>query len=134
MPCSRSPGGVCYPSMHCSRYPSMPCSRSPGGCIPACIAGGIPACLAAGLQGVCVCAWSGGCTWSGVYLVWGPALGGLLVWWPSGSKWPSGLVPSGLVAFWFGGLLVESGLLVWWPSGLVAFWFGGLLVESSLLI
>ena len=37
---------------------------------------------------------------------------GLLVW------WPSGVVPSGVVAFWCGGLLV------WWPSGVVAFWCG----------
>ena len=52
------------------------------------------------------------------------------------------LCPS-VMAFWFGGLLmegsllVESGLLLW-PSGKVfwcgAFWFGGLLVESGLLL
>ena len=52
----------------------------------------------------------GGCAWSG-----GPALGGgLLVWWPSGSKWPSGLVPSGFVAFWLKMVFRFK----------VAFWYG----------
>ena len=47
------------------------------------------------------------------------------------------------MAFWFSGLLVESGLLLWpfgvifcygllaWPSGVVAFWCGGLLLWPS---
>ena len=46
--------------------------------------------------------------------------------------------PSGLVAFWFGSLLIEGSLLVesgllLWPSG-KAFWFGSLLIEGSLLV
>ena len=92
MPCSRSPGrgeGVCYPSMHCRWYPSMPCSRSVRGVVLSQHA--LQVVSQHALQQV-----SGGC------LVWGGA-------WSRG--WPSG------VAFWCGGLLVESGLLVWWPSG-----------------
>ena len=54
----------------------------------------------------------------------GAALGGVPT---PGGVWPS------VMAFWFGGLLIEGGLLVWssvvvfsyvpllWPSGLVAF-------------
>ena len=59
-------------------------------------------------RGVC----SGGvsapriCSWRGVCSR-GPGLGGcgLLLW------------PSGLVAFWFGGLLIEGSLLVWSSGG-----------------
>ena len=60
-----------------------------------------------------VCSWGDVCSQGGV-CSWGVCSGGcvnglggcgLLLW------------PSGLMAFWFGGLLVESGLLVWWPSG-----------------
>ena len=88
-------GGVCYPSMHCRWYPSMPCSRSPGGCLfLGCLLGG---CLLSGF----VCFW-------GVYLLWGCLLpGGCLFWGCGLLLWPSGM------AFWFGGLLIEGGLLVW---------------------
>ena len=98
--------GGCYPSMHCRWYPSMPCTRSPGGCL---FLGGL---LLGGL-------FPGGCLLPGGV----PCLRGcgLLL-------WPSGLVAFWLkVVFWSGGL-VESGLLVWWPSDLVALWFGGLLI------
>ena len=96
---------------------------APGGSVPR-------GCLLLG--GVCfrgVSALGGVCS-QGVCLVRGGVAFcyGLLVWWPSGWKWSSGLV-----AFWSGGLLVKSGLLVWWPS-VMAFWFGGLLVESGLLV
>ena len=136
--------GVCYPRMHCRWYPSMPCSRSPGGVCSrgeGCL---LPGCLLQGVsaQGVCSrgyllggCLLGGVCSrgvcsrgvWPSVITFWFGAFwsGGLLVWcflvW-----WPSGLVLSGLVAFWFkvalwfGGLLVQSGLLkvaLRWPSG-----------------
>ena len=48
-----------------------------------------------------VCSWGVSAPWG--YLLLGEGGSGLLL-------WPSGLVPSGLVAFW------SSGLLVWWPS------------------
>ena len=47
------------------------------------------------------------------------------------------------MAFWFGGLLIEGGLLVWCflieshlllVGSVVAFWFGGLLIEGGLLV
>ena len=78
-----------------------------GGAIPACIAGDIPACLAAGLQ-------KGGSAPGGI-----SAPGGCLLW---GVAFCHGLLlcPS-VMAFWFGGLLIEGGHLVW-SSGLVAFW------------
>ena len=76
---------------------------------------------------------SGGC------LIWGvPAPGGG-VHAPGGCGlllWPSALVAFCFGTFWFGGLLVESGLLLWpsgvifcygllvWPSG-KAFWYLG---------
>ena len=85
--------------MHCRWYPSMPCSRSPGGgAIPACIAGGIPAYLAAGLQ-----------------------RGALLL----GVSAPGGCLLLGGVAFCYGLLLCPS---------VMAFWFGGLLIEGGILI
>ena len=76
---------------------------STGGAIPACIAGGIPACLAAwwvpgpgGVPGPRGSAPGGGGDWSFCY--------GLLLW-------------SSVMAFWFGGLLIEGGLLVWSSGG-----------------
>ena len=107
-----------------------------GGAIPACIAGGIPACLAVGGGGSPPGrgqeAWSWGVCSRGVDFCCG-----LL------------LCPSVMV-FWFGGLLIEGGLLVWssrgWPSviafccglllcpSVMAFWFGGLLIEDGLLV
>ena len=102
MPCNRSPGRGCYPSMHCRWYPSMPCSRSRGG----------GACS----RGVCssgVCSWGrGGCV-AFCY--------GLLV-------WPSGLVAFSLkAAFWLK-VVFCYGLQVW-PSG-KAFWYGGSLLTD----
>ena len=109
--------GVCYPSTHCKWYPSMPWSRSPGGCL----VGG---------------AWSRGLLWGGAWSGGVPASGGCLLQEDACSQGMCGLLlwSSGLVAFWFGCLLV------WWPSdwrcpsGLVAFWFGCLLIEGDLLV
>ena len=85
--------GGCYPSIHCRWYPSMPCSG--GVCaIPAFIASGIPACLAAG-----------GCLLLGGLLLGGVAFCYSLLLWSS------------VMAFWFGGLLIEGGLLVWSSGG-----------------
>ena len=66
MPCGRSPGGVCYPSMHCRWYPSMPCNRSQGG-------GGVPG------PGWGVCSRGRG-AWSWGGLLQGLLSGGCLVW------------------------------------------------------
>ena len=62
-------------------------------------------------QGVCVCS-QGMCLFQGV-----SAPGGCMVWGCGLLLWPSGLVPSGLVAFWLK----------------VAFWFGGLLAWCLLV-
>ena len=74
--------------MHCRWYPSMSCSRSPEGG-----------------------AWSwGGLLWVGCLVPggsapWGVAFCyGLLLW-------------SSVMPFWFGGLLIEGGLLVWSSGG-----------------
>ena len=51
--------------------------------------------------------------------------------WGGGVAFCHGLLLwSSVMAFWFGGLLVESGLLLW-PSSVVAFWCGGLLLWPS---
>ena len=90
-----------------------------GGGIPACIAGGIPACLTAGLWGVLLL---GGCGPGGCLLLGGSLGGGVCVV-PGVSSWgvsPGGvpfcyglLLWSSVMPFWFGGLLIEGGLLVW---------------------
>ena len=71
----------------------------------------------------------GVCSWGGVPGPGGSAPGGVSFpggW--GGGAWSGGCMPS-VMAFWFGGLLIEGVLLVWpsgglllWPSGLVAFW------------
>ena len=84
--------------------------------IPACIAGVIPARLAAGLWGGGLLL--GGFCSVGCLLPGGTvcsqgvsALGGGVVAFCYGLLlWPS------VMTFWFGGLLIEGGLLVWWPS------------------
>ena len=81
------------------------------GAVPACIAGGTPACLAAGLGGVCY--WGGvlgpgggACSQGGAWF-WGVPL-------PRGLAFCYGLLLwSSVMPFWFGGLLIEGGLLVW---------------------
>ena len=86
--------GGCHPSMHCRWYPSMPYSR------------GVP-----GPRGE---VWSGGGL--GVCSGGVPGPGGV---WPSVMVFCCGLLlwPSGLVTFWFGGLLIKGGLLVWSSGG-----------------
>ena len=94
----------------------MPCSRSPGGVSAP--GGGLVSARGGGLlwRGVC---YQGGCLlWGWVCLLWGSAPRGMSALggvpgrgWPSGSKW-SGLVVFWFGVFWFGGLLVESGLLI----------------------
>ena len=81
--------GGCYPRMHCRWYPSMPCSRCPGGCL---VLGGL---LLGGVPAPRGCLLPGGV-------------------WPSIMAFCCGLLlcPS-VMAFWFGGLLIEKA----WPSG-----------------
>ena len=103
--------GGCYPSMHCRWYPSMPCSRSWGDRgLQDHTQGGS---LGGSVQGGCLLPGGGG-----------PALGGLL---PGGCLLPVGACSQGgwcgllyglllcpsVMAFWFGGLLIEGSLLVW---------------------
>ena len=77
---------------------------SQGGAIPAFIAGGIPACLAAGgvsPPGGLLPGWGG----------WGVSSGGGVAFCYSLLLWSS------IMAFWFGGLLIEGSLLVWSSGG-----------------
>ena len=117
-------GGGCYPSMHCCWYPSMPCSRSQGQAgIPTChtqggslggSVGGSPGPHPRGKFGGCVClggvpAWGGACS-RGCLLQGGAAPGGVAL-------CCGLLVCPSVMAFWFGGLLIEGGLLVWSSGG-----------------
>ena len=83
---------MCYPSMQCRWYPSLPC-RSPGGvCYPS-----------------MHCRWypSMPCSRSlGGGLLWGDLILG-------GVAFCYGLLWSSVMAFWFGGLLIEGSLPVW---------------------
>ena len=85
--------GGCYPRMHCRWYPSMPCSRSAGG--------GGGGCLVLGGSAPRGSSCSRGCLLPG----------GM---WPSVMAFCCGLLlcPS-VMAFWFGGLLIEKA----WPWG-----------------
>ena len=110
MPCNRSPGTGCYPSMHCRWYSSMPCSRSLGG-----------GCS----RGVCssgVCSWGRGVVWPSGLVTFSLKVAfwlkvvfcyGLQVW-PSGKAfWYWGVSPNRpfqseghtRMAFWYGLLL-----------------------------
>ena len=91
----RGRGVWCCPSMHCRWYPSMPCSRSRGGLL---LGGGV---LGPG---------GGACSQGGAWF-WGVPL-------PRGLAFCYGLLLwSSVMPFWFGGLLIEGGLLVWSSGG-----------------
>ena len=114
--------GCAIPTCIAGGIPACLAAGLQRGCaIPTCIAGGIPACLVAGLRGMlsqhalqevsqhalqqvlrgaipaCLAAGLGGVPGRG------------------GEPAPGG--PSALVAFWFGGILVQNDLLVCRPSG-----------------
>ena len=93
MPCNRSPGRGCYPSMHCRWYSSMPCSRSLGG-------GAAPG-------GVCssgVCSWGRGVVWSSGLVTFSLKVAFWLkvVFCYGLQVWPSGK------AFWYWGSLLTD--------------------------